>query len=421
MIATEQAKLDPPEGFDLVSPDVLRISEGGGAVSLFGLPFLAAGVFLLLAAVGIVPFDNADQIEGWMYAVISLMALAFTSVGAGILFGRKWYTLDRGRGTIVVSRGLLVPMQNTETNYHYFNAVQLEFNSGDSDSPDRFAVFLKSSGMTKPILLVNGTDYGSARQSAVFIAEFLRFPLEDSTTDHTVKLDADQLQRSFRERARGDAPYGSAQPLHMKSQIERGNGRLKISIPQANRIAGSVLSFAIPLVVLSVFGRDVIDFLFSHETPEEVRLVALGFASLFILVPLIGIIRAKLASRRPGTIVTVDRETFTLWERNGRRKKTITVPVEDILDIDFGTKESLTSAISAGALQNRPLNRGIDPRLTAKQLSPGLTKALSLIAKYVPAKGVTVKSVQGLHSFGSGLPDDEIRYLHSLVSEFLRR
>jgi hypothetical protein len=37
------------------------------------------------------------------------------------------------------------------------------------------------------------------------------------------------------------------------------------------------------------------------------------------------------------------------------------------------------------------------------------------LRRLVTSKGVIVKSRKGLHSFGTGLPDDEVRYLHAAV------
>ena len=35
--------------------------------------------------------------------------------------------------------------------------------------------------------------------------------------------------------------------------------------------------------------------------------------------------------------------------------------------------------------------------------------------RLVASKGITVKCRKGLFTFGAGLPDDEVRYLHALV------
>jgi hypothetical protein len=44
---------------------------------------------------------------------------------------------------------------------------------------------------------------------------------------------------------------------------------------------------------------------------------------------------------------------------------------------------------------------------------------LGLLRRLVTSKGIIVKSRKGLLSFGAGLPDDEVRYLHAAVARAL--
>jgi hypothetical protein len=47
---------------------------------------------------------------------------------------------------------------------------------------------------------------------------------------------------------------------------------------------------------------------------------------------------------------------------------------------------------------------------------PAWTRALW---RLVPSKGIIIKHQRGLYTFGAGLPDDEIRYLYSLIRRSL--
>jgi hypothetical protein len=44
---------------------------------------------------------------------------------------------------------------------------------------------------------------------------------------------------------------------------------------------------------------------------------------------------------------------------------------------------------------------------------------LAALSRLVQGRGLTVKTRQGLATFGQGLADDEIRYLHSMVRRAL--
>ena len=48
----------------LVTPDRLQIRDGGGCMAAFGLPFFAAGIFLILAITGVIPMTNAGDCGG---------------------------------------------------------------------------------------------------------------------------------------------------------------------------------------------------------------------------------------------------------------------------------------------------------------------------------------------------------------------
>jgi hypothetical protein len=41
--------------------------------------------------------------------------------------------------------------------------------------------------------------------------------------------------------------------------------------------------------------------------------------------------------------------------------------------------------------------------------------------RFAPGKGITIKATKGLATFGEGLADDEVRYLHALVRRRLLR
>ena len=97
--------MNPP--FLLVAPDRLRIREGGGCMSVFGIPFFAAGVFLILTILGVVPVSNASALSGYTWAFLVLMSIAFTVVGGALVFGRSWTTIDRSRSEVIKQWGLL--------------------------------------------------------------------------------------------------------------------------------------------------------------------------------------------------------------------------------------------------------------------------------------------------------------------------
>ena len=91
------------------------------------------------------------------------------------------------------------------------------------------------------------------------------------------------------------------------------------------------------------------------------------------------------------------------------------VPAADILDIDFSTSESAAGVARLAAERRaRELSSG-----RSTPIGPRTEKLLTVLTRLTQASGITIKTRQGLTTFGQGLPDDEIRYLHTLVRQAL--
>lgn len=111
-------------------------------MSLFGVPFLLAGVYVALAAMGLVQIEPAPT-QGWVLLVFALMSLVFLGAGGILLFGRRWVMLNVGSGSLVRSTGLLVPAERVPAPGG-FNAVVIALEPGDSDSSDHYPVRLRA-------------------------------------------------------------------------------------------------------------------------------------------------------------------------------------------------------------------------------------------------------------------------------------
>jgi len=184
--------------FQEVAPGVLEVREGGGLACVFGLPFLAAGVFVTLIGTGVLRVQNADEVPRWGWPVLLFMGLAFVAVGSALVFGRSWTRLDTRRRRILKQWGLLSPMRTEENRLQDFYEVCLKFHGGDSDSADRYPVVLKAGMGGKDLEIYSSTNYGEARERAVFLARFLKLPLTDTSTEHPELLHAVPRQEALR-------------------------------------------------------------------------------------------------------------------------------------------------------------------------------------------------------------------------------
>src|SRR5260370_36010021 len=186
MAASERSdSLLAPPPFWLTSSSTVELREGGGWISLFGLPFFLAGTFLARSVLRVVPVEGALSRGGRTLLLFALMSLVFLTLGSVVLFGRRWLTLDIASGSLVRSSGLLIPMWSERRRLSEFNSVVIGFELGDSDSPDRYPVRLRTT-TANDFVIYSPAQFVQARTQAEFLSRFLRLPLADATTDHQV-------------------------------------------------------------------------------------------------------------------------------------------------------------------------------------------------------------------------------------------
>jgi hypothetical protein len=406
-----------PPAFTLVAPDRLRIREGGGCLSLFGLPFFAAGVLLLLAVFGFVPMGNADRLPAIAWPLLLLMGTAFAAVGGGLAFGRSWTTIDRSNLSLVKQWGLLIPMRERITPLHGYSVVRLTFVEGDSDTADRFPIVLKAgSGPDLPLCVSNA--YADARACARAVAEHLRIDVEDASTDHPVRLAASLMDVPFRDRVRrsGAPPAGSEAPSSARIQVTRERGEVRIVVlPRPMRVL-TLAAAGVPLAILLVIGRPLATFFRQTRTPDPIAWLFLGFVALFFALPAMAVVNAFLRSRRGATIVVASNHGLRIEERGAWRTRTIaSFDGADILDVDYSSRASSLEAARRTAeqqvLESHPS--------ASTTMSPRAERLLDTLTRFARGKGVIVKTRTSLTTFGQGLDEAETRYLHAVVCRAL--
>jgi hypothetical protein len=303
-----------------------------------------------------------------------------------------------------------------------YATAAVEFQAGDSDSADQYPVSLRSDG--KPIFkLASFTDYANARECAATVARHLRLDLEDATTDHARRMPAGQSDLSLKQRAHlgqeREDPAGP--PISIRSTVAYENDRTRIAIPNPRlhpvALAFMLLPVAMPLVLVGPLSR----FFRQTNTPDPLGWIFLGFLIVgFGILPATSALSTWLRSRLGATIVTVSSEELVVQQRGIWRTKTRdTIAASDIIDLDFSTRES---AIESARLATEQRVRESDGSFSAPtQIGPRTQKLISVLARFAKGRGVTVKTRRGLTTFGEGLSDDEIRYLHGVVRTALVR
>ncbi|NJL60242.1 MAG: hypothetical protein HC887_12035 [Desulfobacteraceae bacterium] len=289
----------------------MEIREGGGCLSLFGLPFFAAGIFMLLASLKIIPFQNADEIPTWSYTIIFFMAVAFTLVGGGLLFGRTWKTIDLNNGCILKVIGTIfsfLPSKQEEFHLHQFGVLAIRHIPEDSDTAESFPICLISKADSPEFLLCSASEYGEALKHAEMLADFLKFPSEDRTTDHKRSIGsgkiADSAERFKESRGKADVPM----PMNLKSRITKHDGKTEIFIPGKKVTIMAAVPVAIILTLIVIYLPSVMEFFDRTHTPKIVQYSVIGFFLILILgINLVTLIYKLAGAGRNGTRMSITR------------------------------------------------------------------------------------------------------------------
>lgn len=405
-------------------PDVLQVKQGGGCLTLFGLPFFLAGLFVLQIPLGLIPVKSEGG-AGTMI-VTFLFGLVFAAVGAGLVFGRSGVIVNRRMGKVFKWWGLLVPMKRAEYPIGLFQRVSLSRKAGDSDSPDTYPVTLEDGeGQTK-VVIVRPAAYLEAHRAAEELAKLLSMPLEDTSSGEKVVREVDRIDESLRERAkRTREDLGSLPPAppNTRTKIEQTGDGIILVIASP---AGGLFLY-LPLVFALLFAAFVANFfirgLLELPGPPMVRYGFILFITIFFVLAPVGSALARLRkASRSHTKVTATRAMLRVEEVSSGKAKVTEIPVDELEELLLPTWRSvLQNAKMTGSGKRRMPNFEGDtgiPRLPDGRPVP---RFLSSLMKFVGSPGITAVSDKATVTFGKGLPEGELAYLYALVRNALLR
>jgi hypothetical protein len=395
----------------------MQFAEGGGCLSFFGLPFFAAGCFLLLASLKVIPFENADEIPFWGYLVIGLMSVPFAGIGGWLLFGRKWVIFDRSLDLVQVRYGWIVPMFKKEFKINEFRTVVLRLDSGGSDSVDTYPVVLKSDLGKNDLTVGSSTDFGRSYGLAVELAKFLGLSLQDQTSAKVKTLEAESAGSMFLEQiGKGPAVAEVAFMPGMRTELTEDGEHIRFSIRPPRIRPIMFLPLIIPVGILVFIGPQFLEFFQQTKTPLLVRQFFIGFALLiFLFFPLVEIVGALIKNRKNREVITVGSEAIELDMKGAGKIVPVNIPLKDVIDIDNGTIGSILNEV------RNDVASGERSGLYAAPADPRTEKIIRVLKPLARSKGITIKARSGIYTFGAGLPDEELNAIYSKLINKLRR
>lgn len=395
-------------------PDVIERKSGGGFLALFGIPFFLAGLFVLSIGLGVGPAPASGGFPGSAVAV--LVGLIFTAIGGMLIFGRSGLIIDRRENRVVQWQGLLVPLRRTVRPLGTFDGVRIDCNRGDKTTT--YPVQLRKGGDTKGAITIESpTDYQRARRSAETLARFVRMPLEDHSSGKPVVRDPDHLDESLRERVRRlgeEQGFFPPQPLPMRTKVEQTVDGVILSIPHPVFGSGRHFRLVVALVVAGIAAFVILPALLSLPMPPLVQYLIIGFVLLFsVLLPLVAALRSSAGSSR----VTVTRAFLRVEEGLGGKRRTIEIPADELEELEYADRRAMLKALDVSGMKKlKDFGDTGTPRLPDGRPVP---KILLTLSRMVPSHGITARSDRAVVTFGQGLPDEELTYLHFLVRKIL--
>jgi hypothetical protein len=248
----------------------------------------------------------------------------------------------------------------------------------------------------------------------------LRFDFEDATSDHPVRMPAGQADMPLQQRLQMDGLQSEpTRPMNARTEVVREPDGVRIAIPTAQSHPIAFVLTLIPVAISLVFVSPLLRFFRQTRTPEPVGLIFLGFIILFFAVlPGMTALNGYVRSRRGRTYVTVSPRGIGIQERGAWRTGPVTtLAAAEILDVDFSTNESVTTAARIAA--ERRVRAASGSASAATEIGPRTQWLLTRLSRYAKGQGITIKTRQGLTTFGQGLADDETAYLHSVIRRAL--
>ncbi|MCY3023734.1 MAG: hypothetical protein NTW87_32540 [Planctomycetota bacterium] len=331
----------------------LAFKEGGGCQALFGLPFLAAGIGVIFAALmGTMKTKGGAPVTGAAAIAPALFGLVFACVGAVFVFGRSGFIFDRGAKTVTRWYGLLFPMWTKVYEWRQFTEVTITRETRRSKNSTYTVYPVRLTGTGDKLDISEPRDEGEARKLAEEIAKFMDLGVTDSSGGTTVRREAGTLDEPLRDRLRrtGQDVDISAPPAGMRATFSAHGNAVSFSIP----LAPFSPALLVPVGCAVIFGVFVGLVFFwpmvsQPGMPGEMKWLFGGFFGLFfILMPLassLGMVLAKLKRRSE---IEADGRGLRVTTHGVVSSKTVEIPGEELeeLRVEQAGSEHRLAAVS---------------------------------------------------------------------------
>jgi hypothetical protein len=331
------------------SNDTFEHVRGGGIIlTLFGLPFLLAGIGVIIAGLS-GTMKDADTGDPAPLLVIAIFGVVFGGVGALLTMGRMGVRVDPHQGEITRWAGLLLPFKSWSQPLGAYDRVRLnrEIRRSDKSTRTVYPVYL-SSGTAPEVKIAEPGNYGEARRLAEKLATCVQMNLHDESQGEPQERDWRYLDESLRDRAKrtGEYPEPPSQPADSKVgyRVEAPDAVFDLPGSKASLLS---LIVVLPLLLWSAF---VVGAVISLMRTNVIMgsIVMLIFLGLPWMMGLAMILKTVNLRQR----VTVSPNRLELYQKSliaGRRRS---IPCDELEELNLthsgGSRDQKFKILGAG-------------------------------------------------------------------------
>ena len=267
--------------------DRFEIKSGGGCLALFGMPFLLAGLSVIIFT-----FVPQEVRGGDPIPIVFGIAFGsiFALVGGTLVCGRSKLRIDKLTGKVSKRWSVLITLYKKEYELKSFERVLItkEIRSGDKSSRTVFPVYLEG---TDKLNIQETEKHLKSRQLSEDLSKFLNFDVCDSSSGEEAIRLAGTMDKSVRDQI-GDSGEDISVPTEPKVMISdsyMSGDSLVVEIPPVG-FSPFTLVALVPLFFIIPFFIGFSGFFVAGDSatsaPVFVKYIFGGFASLFFLAPL---------------------------------------------------------------------------------------------------------------------------------------
>lgn len=384
--------------FDDPGGRYIEIRKGGGCLTLFGMPFLLAGLAVIAGSLGF--FGQRPPDISALFGV--LFGLAFTTVGAMIAFWRGGVKIDR-HGTVTSWWGLIGPWKTTDRRLTDFQAVRIakEVRNSNNSTYTIYPVRI-ASNRVDDVKIQESQKYEDSRQLAERLAKFTSLPLIDASSGSEVVRQPDHLDMSLKDQLRTTGPGELPDPPpNLRSTIRKKGRDIMIEPPQQSApwLAGLLV---IPFIIIPFIMMGIFFSMFKNSGNQGTQWLIFAFPVIATL-PLILLWKRKTAAFTTTQRLIVSPEQGIRLESV---RKNGVVQVKNKLS----AHELEEIVVPKQDIQSLAGDHGADTQI------PEFVKA---IAAATGKTGMVLRGDTGAIVFGGTLDREELLYLERLIKHTL--